>query len=531
MYKRAWTGQTGPIDPNRPIEHQLTPFKSKPGRLFFQTPLEALEIGDVNLAQPPTMARELAERATEQAIRSTGQTSGPVLAAETKRIMGEVLPSSTTYAPEKHPEMIQSAKDASNRYLFRDKPGTALQPVLDVRKKLPFLTLALPFVQTPAKITGVAIAHTPLGFATPGFWKARKAFHDAVAGFDAGKVKEDAVRAAQSHYAEVLAPRLVGTLITGGLLAAAKTGALTGAGPTDPKDKQALLATGWQPYSIAVSQKDGTKVYIPYNRFEPVAQIAGIAADILAMKDAKNANDAITQLTGAIASNFVDRMYMRGLMDFSTAMSNPQQYFGAYLSGLTRAVVPRNIVNLANALDPTIRDTKPLAAGILGAPERMLKGIAAEIPGVSTLLPERKTATGEIAERPGNAVSRLVSPIQVSSTKPGTELEGLLAQIGAAPGTPRNTMTINGRPVQLERGDVEFMQRADLAAAAELRRTIQSPNFQRLPDTKDEGGSRSKEAIIEGVYSKYRSRAREALLGQRDFRERARTQLGQMARL
>lgn len=529
MYKRAWTGESGAIDPNRPIEHQLSPFKTKAGRILWQTPLEAMELGDTKLAQPQVMARELAERANEQARRRLGSNATrSAIAAETDRVLAEVLPSSKSYAPEKHPELIQSARDAASRYLFRDKPGTLLQPALDMRRKLPALNLVFPFMQTPAKVTGMAIAHTPLGFATPELWKTRKAFHETVKAFDAGRATEAQVREAQAKYADIVAPRIMGTLITFGLLAAAKTGVMTGAGPTDAREKQALLATGWQPYSIAFTAKDGHKVYVPYSRFEPIAQVAGIAADVMAMRDAKDANDAITQVVGTIAANLVDRTYMRGLMDFSNAMSNPRQYFGTYVAGMARAVVPRNIVNLTTGLDPTIRDVRPSTKGFLGFPERIAKGVMAEIPGVASLLPERRTATGEVSVRPGNLLTKLLSPIQVSGQKPGTELESLMAQIGAVPGESRNVLRVNGQPIQLGPRDMDVLSSADRAAASELRRLIASPRFRSLPDTIEEGGNESKQGIIRSVYRKHRAAAREALLDRGDFRRRAREQMARI---
>src|SRR3972149_5230269 len=37
MYGRAWRGESRPIDPNLPIEYQVSPFKSKAGRIIFGT--------------------------------------------------------------------------------------------------------------------------------------------------------------------------------------------------------------------------------------------------------------------------------------------------------------------------------------------------------------------------------------------------------------------------------------------------------------------------------------------------------------
>jgi len=500
MYGRAWRGESRPIDPNLPIEYQVSPFKSKAGRIIFGTRLESMGSGDM-LFRTPIMAEELAIRANELAIKRTGKTDGPVLAAETGRILQEVREQ-----PEKHPDMLRSAQDATLRRVYQDKPGKALSAVLQLRRSVPLMNAVFPFVQTPAKITSYAIKHSPLGFLTPDILKAIKG------------------GMSQEELAEFLAPRLVGTTIFGALATAAAAGLMTGGGPTDPKQQKALRATGWQPYSLVIPTDEGN-VYLPFTRFEPVAQIAGIAADLAEMKDQKSMEDVISKSIGTITANLADRTYMRGLMDFSDALSSPRQYMGAYLSGFGRALVPRDIVNLAKAVDPIMRDTRPLDRGFSGWPERIAKEVAAEIPGVSKLLPEQKTPTGEPRERPGSAFTRAFLPVQVTTTKPGTELEALMAQVQYVPGQARNYTTINGRPVALARGDIAQMQKADLAASQELRSLIRSSRFRMLPDTMDEGGNNSKEYVLRSTFRKHRAAAREALLASRDFRRRAAQQL------
>jgi len=138
-------------------------------------------------------------------------------------------------------------------------------------------------------------------------------------------------------------------------------------------------------------------------------------------------------------------------------------------------------------------------------------------------------ATGEPIVRPGKGVAgglmRAFSPIQVSPERPGHELEATMAQVGYVPGEPKTYMTIQGKRVDLDRKDIEILQKGDQSAAYELRRLMRSPTFQRLPDTIEEGGDNSKEKIIRDTYNRHRDAARQYLLSRRDFRTRAMQQM------
>ena len=74
---------------------------------------------------------------------------------------------------------------------------------------------------------------------------------------------------------EVLGRLLFGSSVmtTVGILAGG--GNITGAGPTNPNERRALMATGWRPYSLKIGD-----AYYSYNRFEPVGILFGIAADM-----------------------------------------------------------------------------------------------------------------------------------------------------------------------------------------------------------------------------------------------------------
>lgn len=96
--------------------------------------------------------------------------------------------------------------------------------------------------------------------------------------------------------------------------AIALSGGITGSLPRDPKEKRALLATGWRPYSIVTP--DGK--YISYQGYEPLHTILGFAADIVELgtsiatdEDYMSMEKVINEGWGIILNNFLDKAAFR----------------------------------------------------------------------------------------------------------------------------------------------------------------------------------------------------------------------------
>jgi len=93
---------------------------------------------------------------------------------------------------------------------------------------------------------------------------------------------------------------------------------ITGAGPKDFNIKRQWLANGWQSYSIAQKNKDGTVTYKQYNRMDPRFYILGIMADVFENKD--NINDEQKQKWFTVAAlsamkSAANKSYLRGISD------------------------------------------------------------------------------------------------------------------------------------------------------------------------------------------------------------------------
>jgi hypothetical protein len=514
VHRRAWTGEGRPFRPDLPLEYQVSKFPGKgmSARVarMLATTLDGMIAGD-DLFQRVTSKGILARRSMELAEQRLGpKAKSAALESEMRLIMADAI-----MKPEKYPDLHQKVSSEVNRRLFRDKPWEMTSGIEGWVKRWPWLAVIMPFVRTPSNIARYGIHHSPLGFFTPDLW-------NKYAAHRRGELS-------RGDFLDAFAPRLFGTLTFYAFYEAAKQGLLTGGGPVNYNEKSAKMETGWRPYSFKFTF-DGQDYYLPFTRFDPISQMMGVAADLSEAPDIRSESDMVSKVVSSIQSNFTDRVYVQSLMEATEAASDPQRYLSQFAANRVSMGVPRIVGRLAAAIDPVVRDPRPLDRGPIGWGKRISNTVQRQLPLASTRLPPRRGPTGEEIIRPGTAVGRFLAPVQVSPARPGRDLEALMAEIGYAPSRSRNTMRISGKVISLSREDVDFMARADRSAAFELRRIIRSPSFLRLPDSIEEGGPRSKEAIIRNTYQRHRDGARQQLLARSSFRARARAQIAEQRR-
>jgi len=93
---------------------------------------------------------------------------------------------------------------------------------------------------------------------------------------------------------------------------------ITGNGPKDFNIKKTWMNNGWQPYSIARENEDGTITYLQYNRMDPRFYLFGIAADMSENSNSINDEDkenmfAVIGLSAMRSA--INKSYVRGLSD------------------------------------------------------------------------------------------------------------------------------------------------------------------------------------------------------------------------
>jgi hypothetical protein len=391
----------------------------------------------------------------------------------------------------KFPDIEKAALDAGKYNTFSNQfdPKSALGKLGQARNAPGLggtvLHAVLPFYLAPMRISGMAFEHTPLNFI-------RLAYK-----IGQGELKGGAA-------AEEMMKPIIGTMIGATFAAAAKQGLVTGSGPADPKARQALLDSGWQPYSIKAGD-----TYVSYHRLEPIASIMGMAADLVETKDERTQSDLVKKIVGSVGQNFTNKTFLKGLSDATGALHDPQQFAGQFAQSMEGSLVPSVVARAAQVIDPTVRKVNATDGS----------AILSRIPGLTGMVPEKDTALGTPAERSdlglGGRIYNAVSPLPVSEEKftPGGDLEREMARLEYAPSQLSPTMTVKGKggasvKVPLTDDEMEKQTAARQRAATAAERIMNSPSYQQLPDTVAEGGNMSKQAAIRGIFERF----------QRDFK-------------
>jgi len=103
---------------------------------------------------------------------------------------------------------------------------------------------------------------------------------------------------------------------------------ITGNGPSDFRIKKQWLQLGWQPYSIAQKNKDGTVTYKQYNRMDPRFFPLGIVADLIEnfgnLNDQQNENITSAAIL-TVMKNLTNKTYLRGISDALELLSDPTE--------------------------------------------------------------------------------------------------------------------------------------------------------------------------------------------------------------
>jgi hypothetical protein len=350
------------------------------------------------------------------------------------------------------PSMIEAAGEHARTATFNNQAGVFADAVMRAKTKMPWLNLIVPFIRTPANIVTYGLRRTP---AAPLFKSVRE---DLAAG---GAKQERAI-----------ARMLWGTSVMVGAGALAQAGYITGAGPDDKKEKAALLAKGWRPYSIKVGD-----TYYEYNRLDPFSQWLGLASDLSTMDyQHKDAADLAATALGSLVNNTVNKTYMQGVSNLVEFLQDPKRNGAWYFRqmGSTVAQPVTLMSNIASERDPYAREQNSV-----------LDAIKYRVPGMRQDLPTKLDAFGEnVPNRtyPGGPLS-IAAPIAQSkeSTDP-VRLEA--ARLGWVPGAAQSHFTINKHRFDLdEKQQHEFNQLTGQMIHAGAARVMASPGWKNMDDS------------------------------------------------
>jgi hypothetical protein len=371
-----------------------------------------------------------------------------------------------------------------------------------------FTRLVLPFVKTPTNVIRYAWKMTP------GLNMLQQEYRQMFSGAMGHEAKAQAV-----------GQMAMGTLFMGAAAGLAVSGMITGGGPSNPRLKQQLLATGWQPYSIVTENEDGTKTYTPFNRYDPIALPFGIIADIQdALHVAQQSGDeeledtiqtAMTGLAIGLAKQFTSRSYLLSLNQALEALSDPERSGKVFVGGVAQSLVPFSAATRQLSQDSYLRDARTVT-------DRMLQ----VVPGMSETLPPKFSWLGQpILNRQGLWSDDNGTFVDIETVRLGLEGSSVM-------GPPSYTMGFKGsevdlRDITLTTGENAYIKLQELSGkpgpnAKPLRdviaKVMASPAYQRAPDGSIETPL-TRPWMLARVVSKYRTAAAKRIQQDANVRE------------
>ena len=367
----------------------------------------------------------------------------------------------------------------------------------------PYLKLITPFVRTPINILKNA------GLRTPVLNLASKKYRDALT----GKLGERAAADARGQMA-------VGAALWTSAITMAMEGSVTGKGPKDPKERAALIDTGWQPYSFKVGDK-----YLSFEGFDPFSMFFGLAgdyADMAAHLDDPTRDSVVAGMFIAAAQNITSKSYLLGLTQAMDALSDPGNKMEAFLRNRAGSYVPSALMQgagLVGQSDPYMREARTTMDAVLR-----------RIPGFSETLPPKRNVFGEAVTARQALGPDSISPFFTSTlTSNKAKLE--LARLGHAFGAPGRVLNgIDLSTVYNAKGQdfydawqakLQTYRFGRYTLKEKLESLVTSPQYAKWRENEADALEAAEEprtlSEVRAIISEYRERAKQELLRSGEF--------------
>lgn len=322
-------------------------------------------------------------------------------------------------------KMLDDAENAGKRAGLRQDPGPLAEGLLAVRDwEVPYSGVRSPRVhnaesgrtslQMPiTKDNGVQPFFYVAPFVRIGFNLASVGAEYSPLGFLRVAVKKGGARSDAAGRATV------GTVVMSLFWKKAASGELTGAAPTDPKERQDFYDQGKLPYSVRVGSQ-----WIQYDRLEPIATplkwISGLedARRSIAQNplDVANYVTAMEKAAGAVSTSFLNQSFLQGIGDLVDALHSDQKA-ARMAANIAKGFIPFSglLRGLAQMEDPYQRN-----------PTGFVQQIESSLPGLSRMVKPFINSRGEPELRPRSGAGALGSPVGTSEAKEPDPVDQML---------------------------------------------------------------------------------------------------------
>lgn len=368
-------------------------------------------------------------------------------------------------------EMASAIKNAEYQ-TFTNSLGPTGRAVQNFANSYPALKFIFPFIRTPANIIKYAAERTPFGLLS-------KEIKANIMGVNGTVAKETQI-----------ARLAIGSSIAVTSLMMAAEGQVTGGGPTDPREKAMLRATGWQPYSVLIGD-----MYYSYQWLDPFSTIFGSVADMYETYQAQMSEDESVKIgsmvLGSISQNILSKLSLRGVSDLIQAVTDPDRYGERYIQNLISSFVPTASAQVARTVDPVQREVRST-----------LDAIKARVPGLRQELLPRRDVWGEPIVSQGSAGPNMISPIY--ETRMNTDpVNQALLKLNIYPSKLQRKI----RGVELTDKQYDDFQRIAGRMAKIRLDALVTPGFTKIPE-------QSQAEVINKIISSSRETARSTILMQ-----------------
>lgn len=364
-------------------------------------------------------------------------------------------------------DMMASAKEAARYQTFTKDLGPTGKDLQKFASNHKALRVIMPFIRTPVNIAKFAGERTPFALFSPEVRKTLKG--------ERGEAAKD------TQIARIVMGSTVGAVTA----TMASNGLVTGAGPTDPGERAALFATGWQPYSLKIGD-----TYYAYGRLEPLGMLLGISADLNDI--AEYASDAEIEKVASLimestSKNLISKTWLSGPASLAQAINDPERYGEVWIQRLAGSTIPTGVAHMARIEDPYLREANSI-----------IESIMARTPGMSERLEYRRNYWGEPIKLNGSLGPDLLSPIYASQINE-EKINNEIVRLDIQPTKPRKEI----RGVELNKDEWRFYQvKAGSLAKDALSKIVDTPQWDSIPDFE-------KEKIIRDIFRETRDVARE----------------------
>jgi len=207
--------------------------------------------------------------------------------------------------------------------------GEGVTKAANVAKELPWVRFGIPFVSIGANIAKHVYRASPVKFA--------ELMTSRMMGKNANP--------------EEVGEAIAGTAVMAIAYVMAQMGLITGGGPEDREERQAMRQAGWEPYSIWIGDR-----WFSYARYEPLASVLELSAN---SAQASNEEDMLKQVSYAMSRVFANKTFLRNaynMLELAMGRQNPSMSANEFLSYNLSGFMPFSglVKGFERALSPEI---------------------------------------------------------------------------------------------------------------------------------------------------------------------------------